>query len=139
MNQAMTENAIAAVVPTVVTSGLLVSLFTAQAPDGLFSPTGAPSGTYADVAGLTSIPCMAAPPSPSTIQATETRALEDITAAEIHEVWLAGYYPALDDGWRDGWICQIEWKGSWYPYNIMGMGADSQSQATVVKVKLATL
>ena len=146
MNQEFIQNALAGVVAEVVDTGLLVSLFTARQPDGLFGPTGAPSGNYADVPGLTDLACMAAPPSTGSIQATETRALEEITASELHDVWLPGWYSALDAGWRGenangtgAWICRIQWMGEWFSYTIMGVESDSQTQTTRVKVKLATL
>ena len=139
MNQDFIQNAIAGVVQTVIDTGILVSLFTAQQPDGIFGPTGAPSGNYINVAGLTNLVCIAAPPSTGSIQATEVRALEEITASELHDVWLPEWLPALDAGWRDGWICQIQWLGEWWTYNLLGVESDSQTQTTRVKVKLATV
>ena len=146
MNENFIQNALAGVPQMVIDTGLLVSLFSAQQPDGLFGPSGAPSGNYVDVSGLVNIQCMAAPPSATSIQATEVRALEEITASEIHEVWLPAWYPALDAGWRGespnstgAWICRIQWLGEWFTYNIIGVGSDSQSKTTIVKVKLATV
>lgn len=138
--------AVANVMPLANASGLFVSLFTAQEPDGVFGQTGAPSGSYVDVAGLVDIPCTAPPETQGSIQATEVRALEEITSSELHHVLLNGYYPTLDQGWRGeladatgAWICQITWKGEPYAYNIMGVESDSQSTQTRVKVKLATV
>ena len=144
------QAAIEYVMPMTVATGLFVSLFTAYEPNGGFGPTGAPDDVpvsdYMPVAGLTDIPCTAPPITAASIQATEVRALEEITGSEIHHVLLNAYYPALDAGWRGenangtgGWICQVQWQGAWYSYNIMGVESDSQSQMTRVKIKLATV
>ena len=146
MNQAFIHNAIQGVMAEAVATGLFVSLFTAQEPVPTQGANGLIEFDYVDVAGLINIVCMAASQSPSSIQATEVRALEEITASELHEVLLPAYYPQLDAGWRgeaaDGkgaWICQVQWKGVWYSYEIQGVGSDSQSQGTWVKIKLATV
>ncbi len=138
--------AIAQVMPTAVASGLFVSLFSAQEPVPIQDAQGGFGFDYADVAGLTNLVCMAASQSPSSIQATEVRALEEIVSSELHLVLLPAWYPLLDAGWRgegtDGkgaWICQIQWLGVWNTYEIQGVGADSQTQGTWVKVKLATV
>lgn len=142
MNQAFIENAIQQVMPAVIATGLLVSLFTAQEPVPTVGPTGAVEFDYVDVAGLVGIPCTAPPPSPTDIQATEVRALEEITASELHHVLLNGYYPTLDAGWRGE---NADGKGAWIAlidgaqYEIAGVESDSQSQMTRLKVKLATV
>jgi hypothetical protein len=85
---------------------------------------------------------MAPPPSPASIQATEVRALEEITASEVHHVLLNGWYPQLDAGWRGE---AADGKGAWIAlidstqYEICGVESDSQSQMTRMTVKLATL
>ena len=142
MNQDAITLAIQGVMPAAVATGLFVSLFTAREPVPTIGPTGAMEFDYVNVSGLVNIPCMAPPPSPSSIQATEVRSLEDITAAEIHHVLLSGYFPQLDAGWRgenpDGkgaWIALIDG----FNYEIMGVESDSQSQMTRVRVKLATV
>ena len=146
MNQDFISMAIPMVMPAAIATGVFVSQFTARKPDGLFGPTGAPSGNYVDVPGLTGIQCVAAPPSATSIQATVVFALEEITASEIHEIILDAYYPQLDAGWRGEdpngtgeWIASVYWQGEWYSYTILGVGSDSQSQMTIVKVKLATV
>ena len=145
MNQNFIQNALAMVMPAAINTGLFVSLFTAMEPVPTIGPTGAVAFDYTPVAGLTDIVCIASSQSPSSIQATEVRALEEITASELHTVLLPAYYPQLDDGWRGensdskgAWVCQIQWKGVWNYYEIQGVGSDSQSQGTWVKVKLAT-
>jgi hypothetical protein len=146
VNQEFIANAVAGVMPAVLATGLCVSLFTAQQPRPTQESNGAIAFDYVDVAGLVGLTCIAASQSPSSITATETRALEEITAAELHEVLIPQYLPQLDNGWRgedpDGngaWICQINWQGVWNSYEIQGVGFDSQSQGTWVKVKLASI
>ena len=126
-------------------SGLLSSLCTCQAPSGVFDDSGAPDGNYVDVSGLVNIPCTAPPPSDARIQATEVRALAEITAAELHHVLLDNYYPAIDLGWRGGWRLMLgdnDGEGNLingFAYDIMGVESDSQEQLTRIEVKLATL
>lgn len=146
MNQATINLAIQGVMPAALNTGLCVSLFTAQEPRPTQGPNGVIEFDYVDVAGLVGLTCIAASQSPTSITATETRALEDITASELHEVIIPQYLPQLDNGWRgeapDGngaWICQISWMGVFNAYEIQGVGFDSQSQGTWVKVKLASI
>jgi hypothetical protein len=121
--------------PEVIATGLLVSLFTAQMPSGNLGPSGAPDGLYIDVAGLVNIRCTAPPPSDARIQATEIKQLADISAAEMHHVLLDAWYPALDNGWRDGWRCVVDSVA----YDIMGVESDSQMRMTRVMIKLVTV
>jgi len=146
VNQAAITLAIQGVMAEAVATGLFVSLFTALQPVPTQGPNGAIEFDYVDVAGLSNLVCMASQQSPDSIQATEVRALEEITASELHLALIPQYLPQLDAGWRgeapDGkgaWICQIRWQGAWYTYEIQGVGNDSQSQGTWVKVKLATV
>jgi len=142
VNQNFIENAIAGVMAQALETGLFVSLFTAQEPVPTVGPTGQVLFSYVNVAGLVNIPCMAPPESPSSITATEVRALTEITSAELHHVLLNGYYPTLDAGWRGE---NSDGKGAWialidgFNYEITGVESDSQSQITRVRVKLATL
>lgn len=136
--------------PAVISTGLLVSLFTAMEPVPTIGGTGAVDFDYTPVAGLTNIACTAPPESTGSIVATEARELEDIVASELHHVLLEGYYPSLDAGWRgensDGkgaWIAAIApintQPGVTFNYEISGVESDSQSQMTRVRVKLATV
>ena len=143
MNQDFISLAIQGVMPAAVATGLFVSLFTAQQPVPVIGGTGALEFDYVNVSDptLINIPCTAPPPSTSDIQATEVRALEEITASEMHHVLLNGYYPQLDAGWRGeqpnangAWIALIDG----FNYEISGVESDSQSQMTRVRVKLAT-
>jgi hypothetical protein len=132
-------------------SGLLSSLCTFQAPSGVFDDAGAADGNYSDVIGLQNIPCMAPPPSDARIQATEVRALSEITSSEMHHVLLNGYYPTVDLGWRGDGTPQGAWRMmlgdndgagnliNGFAYMVMGVESDSQEQQTRIEVKLATL
>jgi hypothetical protein len=117
---------IADVMDLAVSTGLFVSLCTAQAPDGLLIDAGQPSGNYVNVTGLVDIPCMNAPMSEAKLQAAEIKALADIEAFSPRHVLLSGYYPAFDDGVHLGWRVVID--GT--PYDLMGSEGDSQSQMT---------
>lgn len=128
---------IAAVMPAVVATGLLVSLCTVQAPDNTFGASGAPSGLYADVAGLVSIPCMDAPLSVGGIDADEAKALAEVASRSVRHVLLNQYYAQLDGlnwgaiGWRaivDGIM-----------YDILGAERDSQSSQTRLRLQLVTV
>lgn len=134
MNQDLIRAGILGVMPQVRATGLLVSLFTARAPSGTMGATGAPSGEYSDVVGLVDIPCTSPPESVGSIRATEMRQVAEIAAAEFHHVLLDDYYPNLDNGWRDGWLCAID--GTLF--NIKGVESDSQSQMTRVCVDRVT-
>lgn len=125
---------ISQVMPQAVNEGLFVSLFTAQAPDGLLGPSGAPSGNYANVAGLANIPCTAPPPSEARIQATQIKDLEDIISVQLKHVLLNGYYPQLEAGIRAGWQAVVD--GT--VYDLLGAESDSQGIMTRCEVKLAT-
>ncbi len=153
MNQS-NNPAIWNVLPSVRRAGVLNWLLaTFQAPDGTFDEWGTPGSGYVDVAGLTLIPCMAPPPSEVRVQATEVRALAEITATELHHVILDGYYPAADQGWRGDGTPAGAWRlligdndgtgqmvpGTSFAYDIMGVEASSFNQETRVQVKLTTI
>ena len=144
MNQAAITLAIQGVMPAAILTGCFVSLFTAQEPVPTVGPTGAVAFDYVNVSDSTliDVPCTAPPPSPASITATEVRALEEITASELHHVLLNGYYPQLDAGWRGE---NVDGKGAWialidgFQYEISGVESDSQKQMTRMTVKLATV
>lgn len=142
MNQDFIGLAIQGVMPAVVATGLLVSLFTAMEPVPTIDSTGAVLFDYTPVAGLVNIPCTAPPESTGSIVATEVRELTEIVSSELHHVLLNAYYPTLDAGWRGE---NSDGKGAWiavidgFNYEIAGVESDSQSVMTRVRVKLATL
>lgn len=131
--------------PEVIATGLLVSRFTAQAPSGNTGPTGAPDGLFVAVAGLAEIRCTNPPVSDARIQATEVKQMAEIAASELHHVLLDGWYPALDQGWRNGWRALVETfdpAGNLIdstPYDIMGVESDSQTRMTRVEIRLVTV
>jgi hypothetical protein len=151
MNQELTYD-FDAVMPAAVDTGTFRSLFTAQAPTGAMGPSGAPTGDYADVAGLVNIVCMAPPESTGTIDANEVKAIADVTATAPLHVLLDNYYPALHAGWRgeqpDGTgpyqavIAMNDGFGNPIDpvvYDILGVETSSQFRVTRVKVRLATV
>ena len=120
---------IEAVMVEAVDTGLFVSLCTLQAPSGVFTASGSPDGLYVAVAGLVDIPCIAPP-----LQAGETRTLAEIEASDMQRVLLAGYYPTIDEGWRNGWQAVVDGVA----YILFGVRGDSQSQMTELTVKRVT-
>ncbi len=136
MNQGMTAD-ISQVMVLAVGSGLFVSSFTAQQPDGVISGPGAPSGTYTDVVGLTAIQCMDAPAITAQIkvEAFQVRTGAQVLSQADRHVLLDGYYPTLQNGWRDGWRAIVDG----VTYNIFGVEPDSQRTQTRVTLQLATV
>lgn len=122
------------VMPAVIATGLLVSLFTAQSPSTTLSQSGVPDGSYTNVAGLVNIACTSPPESTASIKATEAKALAEIASTEFHHVLLDAWYSALDAGWRAGWRCVID--GT--VFDIKGVESDSQMKMTRVCVQLVT-
>ena len=131
--------------PAARATGLFVSLATFQSSDAADFPDGFYSNDYVDIPGLTNIPCTSPPESDSSIQATEVKALEEITSSELHHVLLNDYYPSIDTGWRQGWrvtIGQNDGNGNLingFAYDVLGVEADSQYRMTRVKVRLTTV
>lgn len=122
---------IASVVPAAVNTGRFVSLCTIQQPSGTFGASGAPDGTFTNVAGMVNIACMSAPVSNLRIIATEEKTLAEILATKPRHVLLAGYYPTIQTNYRavvDGTA-----------YDILGVESDSQAQMTRLMVRLASL
>jgi len=135
MNQAISYE-LDNIMPQVIATGLLVSLFTAQAPSTVMGGTGAPDGTYTNVLRLVDIACTAPPYAfgDTSIRADEMKAVPEIAAAGFHHVLLDAYYPLLNAGWRNGWRCLIDGTN----LDILGVENDSQSKMTRVSVRLVT-
>jgi hypothetical protein len=144
VNQSLTYE-LDAIMPAAVATGLFSQLFTAQSLSDDLGGTGATTGAYTNVPGLVNIPCMPPPPSEARVQATEVKALAEITGAELHHVLLDKWYSALDLGWRDGWRCMIganDGNGNMingWAYDIMGVESDSQTKMTRLEIKLVTV
>ena len=145
MNQALIQRAVARVMPAAVATGLFVSLATFQSSDANDFPDGFYSGNYQNIAGLVNLPCMAPPESEGSIQATEVKALEEITSSELRHVLFEQFYPQLDQGWRQGWrvlIQEPDGQGGYEAgvlYDVLGVESDSQSQMSRVRVRLTTV
>jgi len=121
------------VMPMVRATGLLVSLCTIQVPSGADDAIGAPSGTYADVAGLINIPCTAPPEGIGTgISAAEMKELQyDSGIVPLH-VLLDDWYPQIRDLWLAGARAVID--GT--PFDLMGAESDSQMKMTRLKLRI---
>lgn len=145
MNQQMIQRAIQKVMPAAVATGLFVSLATFQSSDPNDFPDGFYSGNYQNIAGLVNLPCMAPPESEGSIQATEVKALQDITSSELRHVLFETFYPQLDAGWREGWrvvIQEPDGQGGFEPgavYDVLGVESDSQSQMSRVRVRATSV
>ena len=136
MNQNLAYD-IAAVMPAAVATGLFVSACTIQAPDGNYSASGQPSGTYADVSGLVGIQCMDAPDITQQVKvgANQIRNVAEITDVADRHVLLDAYYPTLQAGWRAGWRAIVDG----ITYNIFGVESDSQRTQTRVKLQAVSI
>jgi hypothetical protein len=134
----------AAIVPTVVYTGICDWLCDIQAPDMQSGPSGAPSNNWVALPGLTGIQCSAPPQSTSRVLAGEQKALEEIISTSPKHVWLAGYYPGIaaqrmlsevrmvlyqDDQTVDAGI----------PHEVMGAESDSQRLSTRCEVRTVTV
>lgn len=141
MNQNFIQNAVRGVMPQAIETGLFVSLATFQEPSGDLDALGVPDGLYSDVAGFVDIACTAPPYnfSDSSMAATETREMPQITATEWLHVLLDSYYPGIVAGWRgDGtgaWRVVIDGTA----FDIGGAESASQRQMTRVKARLSTI
>ncbi len=128
---------IESVMPSVVASGLMVSTCTVQAPNGQFGSSGAPSGTYANVSGLTSIQCMNAPLSWGGIDADEAKTMAEVASRSVRHVLLDQYYSQLDGlNWGGiGWRAVVDG----ITYDILGAERDSQSTQTRLRLQLVSV
>ena len=128
---------IATVMPQAVATGLFVSLCTVQAPDGIVSAGGVPSGTYANITGLISIPCMDAPQSVGSIVATEAKAAAEIESRRLRHILLNGYYSQLDGlNWGSvGWRAVVDT----ITYDLLGAERDSKSSQTRLRLQLVSV
>ena len=128
---------IAAVMPAVVETGLMVSLCTIQAPTGAFGASGVPTGAYANVSGLVSVQCMDAPLSVGGIYADEVKASAEITSRSVRHVLLDKYYSQLDGlNWGAiGWRAIVDG----ITYDLLGAERDSQSSQTRLRLQLVSV
>lgn len=122
MNQSATAADLSGIMVEALSTGLFSSLVTIQAPDGVFGASGAPSGTYANVAGLVDIRCMAAPLAllGGEIRDSEMKITPEILTKHPLHCLLEDCFPQITTKHRailDG-----------VAYDIAGNEQDSQSQ-----------
>lgn len=122
-------------VTEVLNSGLITSLVTIQQPDGLINPNGTPSGTFVAVSGLSNVPCQSAVPAASTIQATETKDLQEILSKAYRHVFIPAYYPQILAGVGNGWRAVVDG----VTYDLLGAEVDSQQTQTRLHLQLVTV
>ena len=146
MNQnTFTTRGIAAVMPAALATGLFTSLITFQEPDGNTTSTGAPSGVYVPIAGLTGIMCMDAPDSVDrfNIESAENRQQGQIESEEWRHVLLQGYYSLLSPStnWGNvGWRAVVTGAtGEIATYDVNAAEQDSQSQMTRISLLKVTV
>lgn len=138
MNQDIIGLSIAAVVPQVLATGLCKSLCTIQVPDGVLIDAGQPSGNYTSVAGLINLIVMSAPttsgdsPRPG---AEEQKTEANVQSFAVRHVWLAGFYPLIQDYCIDG--AQVVIDG--LAFDLLGAECDSQAQTTRLHVRTTGL
>ncbi len=144
MNQSLTLD-FAAVLQAVIDAGLMQSTVTIQAPTGALTTTGAPDGTYANVAGLVNIQCMDAPENTgSSFSVWEKNEKDEIESFARRHVLLNGYYPDLspDTNWGDvGWraVVTSTVSGEVQTYDIRGAECDSGASQTRLSLRVVTV
>lgn len=128
----------AAVIPTVLASGVVNSLATFQAPSGVLTSSGAPDGNYSNVAGYVGIRCSNAPPSNLRVSADEKKTIENIESSNEGHIWLAGCYPDLKNhaDWRAIYTDPV---GNVTYLDVLGSESDSQARTTRVRVQVVTI
>lgn len=119
-------------------SGIVNSLATFQAPDGLLIGAGQPSGNYVPVEGYVGIQCMDAPTSIARITADEAKTEQQIESSNSGHIWLAGNYPEIND--HTEWRAVVTGANSDVTiYDVLGAEGDSQGKTTRVKVNVSTV
>ena len=126
-----------ALVEMVEAAGLMQSVCTVQAPSQNVGASGAPDGSYSDIASLVNIPCMNAPESVGGIAATEVKSLAEIMSMSLRHVLLNGYYSQLDgQNWGEiGWRAILDG----VVYDILAAERDSQFSQTRLKLRLISV
>jgi hypothetical protein len=133
--------AISQVMPQAVRTGLFVSTCSVLQPDGHLDTSGAPSGAFAAVASLTSIPCVNAVPGEGSIAAKQDRAPDQIQTQAYRHVALAGYYydtifPLLEEGL----VADVtDALGVVTRYNLRNAEPDSQGTQTRLTLEVTSV
>ena len=136
MNQGLAYE-ISGVMPAAILTGLFVSTCTLQVPDGNFDGSGAPSGVFVN-SSIVAVPCQHEPPSTLRVQATEVKALNEITSKGLRHVLLNGFYPAAKSLKQAGQLRAIvtDPDGTITNYEVFGVEIDSQQIMTRMDVEL---
>lgn len=141
MNQGLYYE-ISAVMPAALDTGLLSALCTIQRSNGTYNAAGQPDLTptgFSPLAGHSNIACISSVPSPTKIQATEVKDLQEILAKQFRHVMLSGYYPDI----QPGDVAVITLVGFDVPpptyFDILGAESDSQNQQTRLELELSTI
>lgn len=132
MNQALIDPAeLDAVMESAIATGLLSSLCTIQSPSGVFGPSGAPDGVWANVSGLVAIECQAAPVGIGSFDGPETNIPAEVMTRQPLHVLLDGYYPTITTKMRA--LVDAE------DYDIEAVEHDSQGRMTRLLVMKASI
>ena len=134
MNQQLTYE-LAAVMPMAIETGMFTSLCTIQSAPVINDTTGAATGAFTPVAGLTNLPCTAPPVSSAKIAATEVKALQEVLELEVHHILLNGFYPAIRTYWKSGANCVIDG----LTFDIIGTESDAHYKMTRLMVRIASI
>lgn len=134
----------AAIVPTVVYTGICNWLCDIQAPDMQLGASGAPSNNWQALPGLSGIQCTAPPQSTARILAGEQKALEEIISTAPKHVWLAGYYPGIAAQRMLSEVRMMLYQNDQtvdqaIPHEVMGAESDSQRLMTRCEVRTVTV
>ena len=135
MNQAALNYPFSQIMPQGMMGGWFPSLGTLQTMVQDQGPTGNPTGTWQNVAGVVDIPCKDAPPSIARIQATELKDVAEIMAKGLRHVLLNQCFVGAP-----GWAAM----GSRFivdgiTYEVLGAENDSDLVQTRVDLQLVTL
>ncbi len=135
-----------AVMPAALETGLFTTtLCTVQLPSGNIGPSGAPDGTFTDLAGVVDVQCMSAPPSSARIQATDVKSLQEVMNLGLRHVLLSGYFPQIVPATAAGARAVMKTFDDFGTlvdttnYDILGAEADSQIAMTRLEIKFASI
>jgi len=134
MNQALISSGdLDLVMESAIATGLLSSSCTIQEPSGVFGPSGAPDGVWANVSGLVGLKCQASPVGMlfSSMAGREMKIPADILSRQPLHILLDGNYPTITTKMRalvDG-----------VDHDIESVEHDSQGRMTRLLVTRATI
>lgn len=141
MNQGLAYE-ISAVMPAAVQTGLLSALCTIQRSNGTYNAAGQPDLTatgFSNLAGHVNITCLSSVPSPTRVQATEVKDLQEILAKQFRHVLLSAYYPDILPGDVAQITLTVSGISATTMFDILGVESDSQGQQTRLELELSTI